>query len=186
MGHPAHYPASYADLFNLPGNLVGEIVNGALVTHPRPAPRHARASTLLGGKLVGPFDEGTNGPGGWWILDEPEVHLSEHVLVPDLAGWRRERLPRLPDTAWFELAPDWACEVLSPATARVDRGEKLRIYAAFGVAHVWLVDPTARTLEAFENHDGKWLLLAVFETDNAVSVAPFDAVSFGLAALWAD
>jgi hypothetical protein len=100
MGHPVHHRASYEDIVNLPENLVGEIIAGELITHPRPAPRHARASSLLGGELTGPFDKGTGGPGGWWILDEPELHLDVHVLVPDLAGWRRERMPRLPDAAW--------------------------------------------------------------------------------------
>lgn len=186
MGHAAPRPASYEDLLDLPENMVGEIIGGQLITHPRPAPRHARASSLLGGELVGPFDKGSDGPGGWWILDEPEVHLGPNVLVPDLAGWRRERMPQLPETAWFELPPDWVCEVLSPATARVDRVEKLPIYAGAQVQHVWLVDPTLRTLEVFENRDGKWLMLAAFKNDDRVSIAPFEAITFGLGALWAD
>ncbi|GAB6043198.1 hypothetical protein JCM17961_38760 [Endothiovibrio diazotrophicus] len=136
--------------------------------------------------MVSPFGKGRGGPGGWWIFDEPELHLGSHVLVPDLGGWRRERMPRLPDTAWFELPPDWVCEVLSPSTARVDRVEKLPIYAANGVAHVWLIDPELRTLEAYENRDGHWLLLAAFENDNPVAVAPFDAVTIDLGVLWAD
>lgn len=186
MGEPALRPATYEDLLGLPENLVGEIVNGRLLTHPRPAPRHARTSSALGGEIFGPFDRGRGGPGGWWILDEPEVHLGPQVLVPDLAGWRRDRMARLPDTAWFELAPDWLCEVLSPSTAREDRVEILPIYASFAVGHVWLIDPTLRTLEAFENRDGKWLLLAAFENDNQVSIQPFDAIAFDLSSLWAD
>jgi Uma2 family endonuclease len=186
MGEPAPRPAIYEDLLDLPENLVGEIINGRLVTHPRPAPRHAHASSMLGSEIAGPFNKGRGGPGGWWILDEPELHLGAHVLVPDLAGWRRSRMPRLPDTAWFELAPDWLCEVLSPSTAKGDRVEKLPIYASFGVGHVWLIDPTLRTLEAFENREGKWLLLAAFENDNQVSILPFDAIAFDLAGLWAD
>jgi Uma2 family endonuclease len=186
MGKPARRPATYEDLLNLPENLVGEIINGRLVAHPRPAPRHTRASSMLGAEIVGPFDKGRGGPGGWWILDEPELHLAEHVLVPDLAGWRRERMPRLPDTAWFEVGPDWLCEVLSPSTAREDRVEKLPLYASFGVCHIWLIDPTLRTLEAYENREGKWLLLAALENDNQVSIAPFDAIAFDLSGLWAD
>lgn len=186
MGQPAHRLATYDDILDLPEHLVGEIINGELITHPRPAPRHLRAASRLGGRLMGPFDEGHDGPGGWVIFDEPELHLGPHVLVPDIAGWRRERLPRLPDTAWFELAPDWACEVLSPSTARVDRVQKLPVYAAAGVAHVWLVDPVLRTLEAFENQQGRWLLLGAFKNDDAVAVAPFDAVPLDLGALWAD
>lgn len=179
MGLPAERFATYEDLFDLPENLVGEIINGRLVTHPRPAPKHARAYSRLGGELDGPFDQGRGGgPGGWWILDEPEIHLLGDILVPDIAGWRRERTPRLPESAWFDLAPDWLCEILSPATARVDRVEKLPIHARWGVKHVWLVDPDLRTLEAYENVEGRWLLITTLKDD--------DAVSFSLAGLWAD
>lgn len=186
MALPACRPASYEDLLDLPEHLVGEIVAGRLHTHPRPAPRHARAYSSLGIAVGGPFDQGLGGPGGWWILDEPELHLDGHVLVPDLAGWRRERMPRLPDAAWFDLAPDWVCEILSPATAKLDRAEKLPLYAGLGVAHAWLVDPDLRTLEAFENRDGRWLLLAVLENDASVALAPFAAAPFSLACLWTD
>lgn len=186
MALPQVKPACYEDLLDLPENVVGEIINGRLSTQPRPAPRHARANSSLGIELGGPFDFGRNGPGGWWILDEPELHLGNDILVPDIAGWRRERMPTLPDIAWFELAPDWVCEILSPSTARIDRVEKLPIYAANGVKHAWLVDPDLRTLEIFENQNGKWLLLAVLEHNAAVAQAPFDAVSFDLGGLWAD
>lgn len=186
MAPPALKPATYEDLFDLPENLVGEIINGRLVTHPRPAPRHARAYSAIGSQLWNPYDRGYEGPGGWWILDEPELHLERDILVPDIAGWRRERMPRLPDTAWFDLAPDWVCEILSPSTARVDRVEKLPIYARHGVAHAWLVDPDLRTLEVFENREGKWLLLAVLRDDAEVRQPPFDATGFSLAGLWAD
>ncbi|MDR2154115.1 MAG: Uma2 family endonuclease, partial [Burkholderiaceae bacterium] len=118
---PLLKPATYEDLCALPPNRVGEIVRGVLYSHPRPASRHARSSSVLGGKLYPRFDEGDGGPGGWWILDEPELHLGDDVLVPDLGGWRRERMPVFPDVAWFDLAPDWICEVLSPSTARLDR-----------------------------------------------------------------
>ncbi|MFN3595529.1 MAG: Uma2 family endonuclease, partial [Thiobacillaceae bacterium] len=147
MGLAVPRPARYEDLFDLPEHLVGEILNGRLITHPRPAPRHALAYSNLGDELVGPFHKGRGGPGGWWILDEPEIHIGGDILVPDLAGWRRERLPKFPETAYFELAPDWLAEILSPATARVDRTEKLPLYARWGVKHVWLVDPDLRTLE---------------------------------------
>jgi Uma2 family endonuclease len=186
MALPQLKHATYEDLFDLPENLIGEIVNGRLLTQPRPAPKHARAYSTLGAELTGPFDFGRNGPGGWWILDEPELHLGYDILVPDIAGWRRERMPTLPETAYFELPPDWICEILSPSTARVDRVEKLPIYAANGVKHAWLVDPDLRTLEVFENQNGKWLLLTVLEHNAAVAQPPFDAVSFDLGALWAD
>lgn len=186
MGLPAVESAKYEDLLALPEHLVGEIIAGVLRTHPRPAPRHIRAYSSLGVELGGPFDRGRQGPGGWWILDEPELHLRADVLVPDMAGWKRERMPRLPDTAWFELAPDWVCEVLSPSTARMDRAEKLPLYAQYGVTHCWLIDPDLRTLEVFENRGGGWLLLAVLENDAGVSQPPFAAISFSLANLWAE
>lgn len=184
MAEPLKRPATYADLERVPEHLVAEIIEGALVTHPRPAPRHALAYSSLGHELMGPFQKGRGGPGGWWILDEPELHLGPHVLVPDLAGWRRERLPRLPETAWFELAPDWVCEIISPATARHDRISKSRIYAAFEVRHLWLVDPDARTLEAMALKDGQWLIAAVFADDEEVAAPPFAEVPFSLANLW--
>jgi Uma2 family endonuclease len=186
MAQPALQPASYEDVLNTPEHLVAEIINGQLQTHPRPAPRHAVAYSSLGDELVSPFGKGKGGPGGWWILDEPELHLSGHVLVPDLAGWRRERMPRLPDTAWFELSPDWVCEILSPSTARLDRIEKMPLYADQGVRQIWLVDPELRTLEAFENREGQWTMIAALEEDNPVSVPPFDAITFDLSLLWAE
>lgn len=186
MGLPELKPATYADLCAIPAHLVAEIINGTLYTHPRPSPRHARASSLLGGKLIGPFDEGSDGPGGWWILDEPECHLGFDIVVPDLAGWRRERLPKLPEGAYFDISPDWVCEVLSPGTAKLDRVEKMPLYARQGVSHIWLIDPIERTLEVFENTPNGWLLLGAFENDDAVSIAPFAATRFNLGVLWAD
>jgi Uma2 family endonuclease len=186
MGFAAERPAVYEDLFGLPENLVGEVVNGRLVTHPRPAMKHARVYPRLGIEIGAPFDRGRGGPGGWLIVDAPEIHIGADILVPDLAGWRRERLPSLPDAAWIDLAPDWLCEILSPSTARVDRAEKLPIYAHWGVGHVWLADPDLRTLEAYRNVEGQWLLIATLKDDDAVSVAPFDAISFDLSGLWMD
>jgi len=179
-------PATYEDLLAVPDLLLAEIINGVLYTQPRPAPRHARAASSLGDELVSPFDKGRGGPGGWWILDEPELHLGMDILVPDLAGWRRERMPKLPEGAFFELAPDWVCEVLSPGSARQDRVLKMPIYAGQGVQHIWLVEPILRTLEVFENRPDGWLLLGAFENDAAVSIAPFDAITFDLGMLWAD
>ncbi len=185
MSQPAARPARYEDLFDLPDNVVGEIFGGVLHTHPRPAPKHARAYSVLGGNLGGSYDWGSDGPGGWWILDEPELHLGDDILVPDLAGWRRERMPSLPETAWFDLSPDWVCEILSPSTARVDRIIKMPIYAREGVAYLWLVDPDLKSLEAFElNDNGHWTLTATLKDDDPVSLPPFDAIEFPLDALW--
>ena len=134
--------ATYQDVLDAPEHVVAEIIGGTLYTHPRPAPRHATASSVLGGKLGAAFHWGEGGPGGWRILDEPELHLGEEILVPDLAGWRRERMPELPDTAYFTLAPDWACEVLSASTRKLDLVRKRPIYAREGIPHLWLVDPS--------------------------------------------
>jgi Uma2 family endonuclease len=182
---PTPHPAIYNDLFGLPPNRVGEIVNGTLYSHPRPAPKHAMSSSALGGNLFPRFHKGDGGPGGWWILDEPELHLSDNVLVPDLAGWRRQRMPALPQAAWFELPPDWVCKILSPGTARLDRVEKMPIYATTGITQLWLIDPELRTLEACENQQGRWVLIATHADQQAVHVAPFDAVALELGWLWA-
>ena len=176
--------ATYQDVLDAPEHQVAEIIDGTLYTHPRPAPRHATATSVLGIEIGGPFDRGRGGPGGWRILDEPELHLGEDILVPDLAGWRRERMPELPDTAYFTLAPDWTCEILSASTRKVDLLRKRPIYAREGVHHLWLIDPVDRTLEVFELHDRQWLLIASAQDNEPVSIRPFDAITFSLGELW--
>jgi Uma2 family endonuclease len=186
MGDPAARRATYDDLLAAPEHLVAEILHGVLRTHPRPGAPHARAASRLGGALDGPFDRGKGGPGGWVILDEPELHLHGHVIVPDLAGWRRERMPAIPmDAAAFELAPDWVCEVLSPSTAAVDRAEKLPLYGTEKVAHVWLVDPIVRTLEVYKLDGATYRAIAVWRDSAVVRAEPFESVDLELAALWA-
>jgi Uma2 family endonuclease len=185
MSIPAERFATYEDLCQVPDHKVAQIIHGQLVVMPRPAPKHALASSALGGSLYPPMTGSGGGPGGWWILDEPELHLGLHILVPDLAGWRRERMPALPETAFFSLAPDWVCEVLSPSTAQIDRVDKLPIYAAHGVGHAWLVDPQAQTLEVFALHEGHWRLESAFKGADEVGAPPFEAVRFNLGGLWA-
>jgi Uma2 family endonuclease len=179
-------PANYQDVVDAPEHVVAEIVNGEFWTSPRPAPRHARASSLLGAEIVGPYDRGRGGPGGWWILDEPELHLDNDVLVPDLAGWRRDRMPALPDTAYFPLPPDWVCEVLSPATASLDRARKLPVYARHGVVHAWLVDPVARTLEVLALRHGLWTIVATYSSTGEIRAEPFEAATIDLSMLWGE
>ena len=179
-------PATYQDVLDAPRNMVAELVHGALHLQPRPTARHGFAGSRLGMEVGGPFDRGRGGPGGWWIIDEPELHLDDNVLVPDLAGWRRERMPDFPDTAAFDLVPDWVCEVLSHSTRQFDLVEKRDLYGKAGVSHLWFVDPTARTLEAFSNTDGVWSLITALKDDDKVSVPPFDAIEFELSSLWPD
>ncbi len=174
----------YEEFLNLPENVVGEIINGQLHTQPRPAPKHALTASYLGEDLVGPYGKGKGGPGGWWILDEPEIHLGEDILVPDIAGWKKERMPRLPETAFFSLSPNWACEVLSHNTARKDRIEKMPLYAKYGVPYIWLVDPILKTLETYRLGDRYWELTGTFSESDHVSVEPFMDISIDLSMLW--
>jgi Uma2 family endonuclease len=184
MAEPALCLATYDDLLNVPGHLVAELINGQLITSPRPAPPHALVASSLGADLHGPFHRGRGGPGGWILLDEPELHLNGDVLVPDIAGWRRERMPALPQTSAFELAPDWVCEVLSPSTAAVDRTAKVPIYAREGVVHVWLIDPLAQTLEALRLDNGGYRIIGAWSGDAVVHCEPFDALGIALNELW--
>jgi len=175
----------YEQFLAQPDHVVSEIIDGVLITSARPASRHAHAASVLGVELGGPFHRGRGGPGGWVILDEPELQLGPHILVPDLAAWRRERMPQLPDVARFELSPDWVCEVLSPSTQALDRADKLPIYAAHGISNAWLVDPVARTLEVYRLESGRWSLLSAHRDEAVVRAEPFDAIELELAALWA-
>jgi Uma2 family endonuclease len=180
--------ATYDDLCRLPENMVGEILDGELIASPRPGPLHALTATAIGGALFGPFNRrpgGPGAPGGWWILDEPELHLHGDIVVPDIAGWRLDRLPALPATPAFELAPDWACEVISPSTMRFDRSRKMSIYAREKVGHLWLVDPLARTLEIFRLEGERWTVVVVWGGDeDRVRAEPFEDIELELSRWW--
>jgi Uma2 family endonuclease len=185
---PAIRPSPlYERLLALPDHLTGEILNGHLHTQPRPSGRHGLAERGLNIDIGGPFDFGRGGPGGWWIIPEPEVHFVRdvEVAVPDLAGWRRERMPSVPEDQRFEVVPDWVCEILSPSTSKKDRVIKLPLYARYSVAYAWLVDPLGRTLEAFELRDKLWALIATHQDEALVRVPPFDAIELPLNDLWA-
>jgi len=182
----AHQYNLYDRLLALPENLTGEILNGQLHTQPRPSGPHARVEAMLGSSLIDPFDRGRGGPGGWWILIEPEVHfvLDTEVAVPDLAGWRRTRMPSIPRDHRFTVVPDWICEVLSPSTESKDRRIKMPLYARYGTGHLWLIDPDTHTLEAYALREKEWVLLGTFGGDEQVTVAPFAEVAISLADLW--
>ena len=184
MAETAKKIATYSDIEALPKNVVGEIVYGSLVTHPRPAPPHARAQFSLSYELEGPFNRGKGGPGGWIFFTEPELHLGANVIVPDLAGWKSERLPNAAAKAWIETSPDWVCEIISPSTERVDRAEKRQIYLEFGVPFLWLLDPRAKLLECFTLRTKQWVLSHTFELNQNVSAPPFEAASFDLSKIF--
>ncbi len=171
MASPVKRRATYQDLLLVPSHRVAEILDGDLHVSPRPTSRHALASSGLGSQLWAPFHHGRGGPGGWWILDEPELHLGEDVLVPDLAGWRRERMPEFPDI---------------PGTERLDRAKKMPVYARESIRHLWLVNPAARTLEVYRLAEGRWLLLATHEGAARVYAEPFGEVELDLAPLWGE
>ena len=168
----------------MPDHFVAEILDGELYATPRPSVPHAVAASVLGSELGGPFHQGRGGPGGWWILYEPELHLGRDVIVPDLGGWLRTQLPVLPDAAAITVAPDWVCEILSPSTEAIDRVAKLRIYAREAVRNVWLVNPKTQTLEVLRLLNGDWTLVASHDGDASVHAEPFDALALDLFRLW--
>ncbi|QRK11200.1 Uma2 family endonuclease [Archangium violaceum] len=173
MGGDPRRKKTYADLEAVPPHLVAELVDGELYTSPHPASLHALAQGAIYGELHGPFNRGRGGPGGWLLLFEPELHVGEDVLVPDLAGWRRERMPEMPQVVGFTLAPDWVCEVLSPSTAALDREKKMKVYAREGVRHLWMVDPLKQTLEVYGREGERWEALGVHAGQALVHAEPF-------------
>ena len=183
-------PEVVAGYLDAPDTLVAEVIDGVLSLMPRPRPRHARAAGVLNGGLHAPFDRGHGGPGGWVFLPEPELHLGPKpdILVPDLAGWRRERVTvdLLADEApaHLTLVPDWICEVISDKTEAHDRGKKRRIYRREGVGHYWIVDPRIQTIEVFRLEDGRWVEVDTWEGDAMVRAEPFDAIELDLGGLW--
>jgi Uma2 family endonuclease len=186
MNEPALRRADYSDILAAPADKIAEVVNGVLQLSPRPGGPHSAAGSALGEELGPPFKRGRGGPGGWVIVDEPELHLADHILVPDLAGWRRERLPRLQRSAFITVTPDWVCEILSPRTTRLDRTEKKPLYAELGVAFLWLIDPDALTLETYQIVNGRWVDMGAYSKNDRPRAVPFDAIELDLGLLWAD
>lgn len=177
--------ATYENLCAVPDHLLAQIVDGELIVQPRPGLAHVRATSRLGTDIGGPFDRGRGGPGGWVILYKPEAHFDKDVLVPDLAGWRRERLPEIPDAPSMTLPPDWVCEVLSPSSQSIDRVRKMNIYGRHRVSHAWLVDPAAQTLEVYRLDGENWLRVGSWAGDQRVRAEPFDSIELELDGLWA-
>lgn len=187
MGEPAKREANYEDLYHIPENMTGEIIDGELSVTPRPARRHAHAASGLGAEVVHSYQFGRGGPGGWIIYDEPEIHFeATNIIVPDLAGWRKERLTTLPEEHRFTVPPDWICEILSPRTASIDRVKKMRTFARHGVPYVWLIDPALRTLEVFKLESGRWVRCDAFEGNETVRAEPFHEIEIDLGILWVE
>jgi Uma2 family endonuclease len=184
MAELARKNATYEDLYAIPENTIGEIIDGDLYAHPRPTRKHIYAASTLGGKLAPPYQFGDRGPGGWIILVEPEIGFDGNILVPDLAGWKEERYPDEEDTNWISVAPDWVCEILSPSTAQVDKIRKMPVYAQSMVGYIWLIDPIIKTLDAFRLESGKWMLLGSHGEDDRVRMEPFEEIEINLGDLW--
>lgn len=174
--------ATYEDLVRLPENMIGEIIDGELYASPRPSGPHGRFASALGVMIGSRYDIGSRGPGGWWILFEPELHLGAHTVVPDLAGWRRERLPRVPKKHMFTVAPDWVCETLSPKS--YDRRKKLPIYAQHEVPYAWIADPIRRSVDVLQLIDGRWTLLGIYDEDDVFAAEPFPLAEIDLPLIW--
>ena len=187
MSEPAKNKAVYKDLFDLPENMIGEIIDGELHVTPRPSVRHARVASFLSGEIIPPYQLGRGGgPGGWVILAEMEIMLGEHLLVPDFAGWRKERFPGVLKENWISVEPDWICEILSPGTMRVDKVLKMRVYAQYEIRYLWLIDPSARTLDVFRLSSGRWTLLETYVEDDKVRAEPFQEIEIELGNFWAE
>lgn len=178
--------ATRADLEALPRSWRGEIIDGTLYAFPRPRSQHADIESLLSADLKNPFQRGRGGPGGWWILPEPGIELPRSPeIAPDLAGWRREQMPKLPPPKEpIRLVPDWICEILSPSTASYDNIVKRRYYAEIGVGHIWYVDPVRKELEVCRLVEGKWLQLGIFGGDEKVRAEPFGEVEIEMTEWW--
>ncbi len=187
MSEPAKKKATYQDLHDLPENMIGEIINGEMIATPRPSVRYTHAASILGGEIVPPYQLGRGGgPGGWVILPETEVMLGDNLLVPDFAGWRKERFPGVPKKNWISVVPDWICEILSPSTMRADKVRKMPIYAQHEIPFLWLIDPGARTLDVFRLSSGQWILSGTYVEDDKVRAMPFVEIEIELGNLWAE
>lgn len=185
MNEAAKKRATYEDLYAIADNLIGEIIDGELIATPRPSRKHSSTTTLLTSRVVPPYYYGEGGgPGGWIILVEPEIEFGKDILVPDLAGWKEERFIWEEEQNPISVIPDWACEVLSPNTARLDRVKKMAKYAEHGVSYFWLIDPLLMTLEAYRLETGRWTVLGSYAEKDQVRVEPFQEIAIDLSDLW--
>ncbi len=184
MAEAAKKTATYDDLHNIPENSVGQLIDGELFVTPRPSRKHIYTASTLDMRIGTPFQFGEGGPGGWVILVEPEIALGDNILVPDLAGWKKEHFPVSEETNWISVVPAWVCEILSPGTIRTDKARKMPLYAQHGISHLWIIDPIARTLDVFQLESGRWIVMGTFLEDDKVRAEPFHEIEIDLGNLW--
>jgi Uma2 family endonuclease len=185
MAEPARKKAVYEDLHAIPENATGEIIDGELIVTPKPSRKHVYTATALGAELTPPYQFARGGgPGGWIILIEPEIKLGDDILVPDLAAWKKQRFPLHEEPKWISVVPDWVCEILSPNSLRTDKIKKMPLYARCGVPFLWLIDPTAKTLDIFRAESGNWLVAGTYAEDDTIRAEPFQEIEIALTDLW--
>lgn len=184
MSEPAKRDATYEDLYSIPENMTGEIINGEIIATPRPSREHSMIASNLGAETIPPYTFGRGGPGGWIIIIEPEIGLGKNIIVPDLAGWKVERYPFEEPHNWISVVPDWICEIFSPSTQKRDRMEKTPIYAQFGVSFLWLVNPTETTLDVYELGQRRWELVNLYTGNIKVRAVPFEEIEIDLTNIW--
>lgn len=181
----AHKLATYDDLLALPEDTRAELLAGEIVVQPSASPKHQHIQRKLGRRIGGPFDDDDDSPNGWWIIPDVDVRFTPRDVVrPDLAGWRRTRLPDPYIERPFDVVPDWICEILSTSNYRYDRGYKSDLYASHGVGHYWLLDPVARFLEAYALDSGRWVRLGAYDEHSTARIPPFDAIELPLSTLF--
>jgi Uma2 family endonuclease len=177
-------PATIDDLLAIPeAERFHEIIGGELVRKAMPSIRHGGAQAGLLGRLGGPYNRRPGGPrpGGWRFATETEIRFDDsEIYRPDVAGWRRERLPELPDEFPLTVRPDWVCEIVSPSNVRNDVVKKMLTYQRSGVPHYWVIDPIAEALIVYRWTDSGYLLVQSAQGEERVRAEPFDAVSLSV------
>ncbi|HEX3763053.1 MAG TPA: Uma2 family endonuclease [Kofleriaceae bacterium] len=182
---PGPRTPTLADLDALPPGIVGEIIDGVLYTMTKPRMRHQRTTRLIGGTIGAPFDDERDGPDGWWIVTEPGIELpNTPEISPDVAGWRRTRMPEMPNDEPIRMVPDWVCEILSKSTRRHDLLVKMPYYARVGVAYAWIMDLEARVLTAQRLESGRWVTIGTYSDETEARLEPFDVVPLDVRAWW--
>ena len=191
MTTPVQKPGgkTIADWLAQPEDARLELIDGEFFEKAAPTMDHARAQISIGAFIWGSFDRkpgGPSGPGGWWIGSEVDIALDGRGYRPDLAGWRRERMPVLRKERPVTVRPDWICEIVSESNRTTDTVKKLRRYHQSGVPHYWILDQLERTLTVHRNGPDGYLIALRAEAHERVRAEPFDAIELQVSVLLGD